>query len=162
MRRFAAVAFAFGVLAGWLLSASAGLHPPGPVRSVDLNPWMVFAHNLQVVVVLALGVATLGIVTMLVLAFNGAVLGAAAELLIASGHATQFWTAVAPHLMLEVGAFVVAGGADLRLAGALGAWLRAGTRPPAIWLARHWLAPHGLALALLSAAAQVEAYVSGF
>ena len=79
----------------------------------------IIANNVYITYgVFAFGI-TAGIGTVLVLLFNGVVLGAFAGLYASTGQGAQLLAFVAPHGVLELSAIAIAGGAGLHLASAL-------------------------------------------
>ncbi len=126
----------------------------------------IFTNNIQVAFLAFAGGLLLGLGTIAVQAYNGALLGALAGLTIGSGNFGVFVRYVVPHGILELSCFSVAGAAGLRLAAALidpgtrprGDALRAAARPAvaqvlgtAPWLivaglTEGFVTPHGLAL----------------
>ncbi len=126
----------------------------------------IFTNNIGVAFLAFAGGMTLGLGTLAVLAYNGILLGALAGITIQSGNFSVFLRYVAPHGMLELTCFMVAGAAGLRLAWAVidpgtsarGASLRAAARPAVLlalgtapWLVvagltEGFVTPHGLGL----------------
>lgn len=152
--------FAFGTAIGvamYGLGASPEIRR-GAVERLGL--WEILSTNVGVVMTMAVGVFTLGLVSVTVLFVNGVVLGVAVTSFAAAGDAHLLLTGLAPHFVPEVAAFVVAAAADLRLTGALIQWIRKGERPAWSSVLRAWGVPHVLAILLLVAAAIIEAYVS--
>jgi len=98
----------------------------GDAPYVELEPafaplWSsrIVANNVQATfVVFAFGV-TAGVGTVILLLINGVLFGAVAGVFAQEGVAATFWTFVAVHGTLEIPAFLIAGGAGLRLGGAL-------------------------------------------
>lgn len=98
----------------------------GDAPYVEMDPafaplWSstIVANNVQATfVVFAFGV-TAGVGTVVLLLVNGVLFGAVAGLFAQEGVAATFWTFVAVHGTIEVPAFLIAGGAGLRLGGAL-------------------------------------------
>ena len=79
----------------------------------------IIANNVYITYgVFAFGI-TAGIGTVLVLLFNGVILGAFAGLYASTGEGAQLLAFVAPHGVLELSAIAIAGGAGLHLAAAL-------------------------------------------
>lgn len=104
----------------------------GPVREaagrgyVDVpDPFMpvmasgVIANNVQVTFAAFAGGILAGIGTLLILLFNGVMLGSVAGLFSAHGIGMQLWSFVLPHGVVELTAVAVAGGAGLWLGSAL-------------------------------------------
>lgn len=152
-----AVGTAIGVLLHWIGN------PPGlgDGERGNLGFWEIFTTNVGVVGTMAIGVLTLGLVTVSVLFFNGVILGVVATAFIGAGDADVLWSGLAPHFVPEVAAFIVAAAADLRLVGSLARWVRRGEAPRPRWLLRAWVLPHVVVLLALLVAAVIEANVSG-
>jgi len=75
----------------------------------------VFTNNIQVSFLALAGGMALGLVTALVLVFNGTLFGAVAGLATEAGNGRVFFELVAAHGVLELSCIVVAGAAGLRL-----------------------------------------------
>lgn len=75
----------------------------------------VFLNNVRVAVLAFAAGILLGVVTIFVLAFNGANVGVAGGLFTHVGEWERFWGLILPHGLLEISAVIVAGGAGLRL-----------------------------------------------
>ena len=68
----------------------------------------IFANNLEACILLFLGGATFGILTLVILSLNGIVIGAVTEI-ISKGHSAIFIAAaIVPHGIFEVPAFIIA------------------------------------------------------
>ena len=68
----------------------------------------IFANNLEACILLFLGGATFGILTLVILSLNGIVIGAVTEI-ISKGHSALFIAAaIVPHGIFEVPAFIIA------------------------------------------------------
>ena len=79
----------------------------------------IFTNNARVALMAYAGGLTAGVLTIIVLIQNGAILGLAAGLTNQAGTGTSFWRLVAPHGVLEMSLIVVAGAAGLRTGWAL-------------------------------------------
>ncbi|MEM6471009.1 MAG: stage II sporulation protein M [Planctomycetota bacterium] len=78
-----------------------------------------FSHNLKVGL-LAMGVGVLaGIPTVLLMVYNGMILGAFASLHHNAGIYSEFWAWILPHGVTEIGAIVLCGGVGLMLGDAV-------------------------------------------
>jgi uncharacterized membrane protein SpoIIM required for sporulation len=129
----AALLFAPATLSGaWALrdpASATGLVPP-EFRDVaeEERPWRdleageqaafssyVFTNNIRVSAVAFAGGIAFGLLTALVLVFNGVVLGTVGGLMIEAGNARGFLELVTAHGVLELTCVVVAGAAGLRL-----------------------------------------------
>ena len=122
--------------ASWALrdpAAATGL-VPGQFRDVveEERPWrdlepgeqaafssFVFTNNIRVSLVAFAGGIAVGLVTALVLVFNGVLLGAVGGLMVEAGNARGFVELVTAHGVLELTCVVVAGAAGLRLGWAI-------------------------------------------
>jgi uncharacterized membrane protein SpoIIM required for sporulation len=149
----------------------AAAHPhihrlPGGATTQAALAGSIFTNNIQVAFLVFAGGLLLGLGTLAVLAYNGALLGALAGLTIGSGNFAVFVRYIVPHGILELSCFSVAGAAGLRLAAALldpgtrprGEALRAAARPAvaqvlgtAVWLivaglTEGFVTPHGVPL----------------
>jgi uncharacterized membrane protein SpoIIM required for sporulation len=136
-RRFVAASAALtfvpaAMIAGWLATSAQArdaLAPPA-LRQAYLShdfasyyssqPSAQFAaqvttNNIRVAFVAFAGGILVGVVTIVILVFNGANLGFAAGLFTAAGQQGRFLGLVAPHGLLELSAVIVAGAAGLRL-----------------------------------------------
>jgi len=87
------------------------------------DDWRMFGHyvmnNISIGLRTFAGGLLAGVGTVVVLLFNGVVIGTAAGYLQAVGHGGPFWRFVCTHGALELTAIVIAGGAGLRLGLAL-------------------------------------------
>lgn len=79
----------------------------------------VFVNNVQVAFYAFAAGITLGIGTILILAYNGALGGVAGGLFHHAGRAEVFWGLVLPHGLLEISAIIVAGAAGIGLGWSL-------------------------------------------
>jgi uncharacterized membrane protein SpoIIM required for sporulation len=122
--------------AGWALrdpAAATGL-VPAQFRDAaeEERPWrdlgggekaefssFVFTNNIRVAAVAFAGGIAFGLLTALVLAFNGVVLGAVGGLMVEAGNGRGFLELVTAHGVLELTCVVVAGAAGLRLGWSL-------------------------------------------
>jgi uncharacterized membrane protein SpoIIM required for sporulation len=130
-----------GVLAGWFAYAlrpdlRAALVPHSLFdelakgNSVDVSsPALVssgiFTSNMRVALIMFIFGVCLGIPTVLLLFFNGWMLGTLGASVHAGGYDFAFWTLIIPHGILELSIIIAAGGAGLRLGDAI---LRPGQR----------------------------------
>jgi uncharacterized membrane protein SpoIIM required for sporulation len=141
--------------AGALIVPGVPLHPTNSIGSVAT----VFEHNLEVLAWISAGAATLGLTTAAELFMNGTVLGFVSVEMIEGHHALSLVTAVGPQLPFELGAYVIAAGATLRLGWTL--WwplLSRRERGPVRWKA--WMVAQGAAVTMLLAGAVVEVLFS--
>jgi len=119
----------------------------------------IFANNLEACILLFLGGATFGILTLLILSLNGIVIGAVSEI-ISKGHSVLFIAAaIVPHGIFEIPAFIIASALGFSMAQALIAeWFgTADTSTEAQRLARSFLL---YVLPLIAVAAVVEAFIT--
>jgi uncharacterized membrane protein SpoIIM required for sporulation len=79
----------------------------------------IMTNNIRVAFFAFAGGVLLGIPAVLVLAFNGLLLGGVAGLVQVYGHSLDLWSFVLPHGLIELSVIFMAGGAGLRLADAL-------------------------------------------
>jgi stage II sporulation protein M len=118
-----------------------------------------FANNLQACILLFLGGATFGILTIFIMSLNGIVIGAIMEL-VHKDHTPLFVAAaILPHGMFEIPAFIISGALGILLAQSLIAeWYGSGdTAIAAYSYARLFLA---VVLPLVAIAATVEAFIT--
>ena len=118
-----------------------------------------FFNNLQACILLFLGGATFGILTIFIMSLNGIVIGAIMEL-VHKDHTPLFVAAaILPHGIFEIPAFIISGALGILLAQALVAeWYGNGdTAVSAIAFARLFLA---VVLPLVAVAATVEAFIT--
>jgi uncharacterized membrane protein SpoIIM required for sporulation len=76
-------------------------------------------NNVQVAIVAFAGGMTFGVMTVYSMFSNGAMLGVLAGVFQQARLSTEFWALIVPHGSLEIPAIIIAGGAGLKLAGAL-------------------------------------------
>jgi uncharacterized membrane protein SpoIIM required for sporulation len=79
----------------------------------------IFTNNIRVAFFAFAGGIAAGLITALVLMYNGVILGAVGSLAIGAGSGPVFFQLVVPHGVLELSCIVVAGAAGLRLGWAL-------------------------------------------
>ena len=79
----------------------------------------IFTNNIRVAFFAFAGGMTVGIATVLLLVYNGLILGAVGGLMTGAGNATGFIELVTAHGVLELSCIVVAGAAGLRIAWAI-------------------------------------------
>lgn len=159
---------ALGLVPGkFKAAAHAHIHAlPGGATTQGALASSIFTNNIQVAFMDFAGGLLLGVGTIAVLAYNGALLGALAGITIGAGNFSVFLRYIVPHGILELSCFAVAGAAGLRLAMALidpgdrprGEALRASARPAVVqvlgtacWLVvagltEGFVTPHALAL----------------
>ncbi len=118
-----------------------------------------FLNNLATSLLLFLGGASLGVVTVLILSVNGLLIGAVTELVRQEQGLLYIAAALVPHGIFEVPAFLIAGGLGLLLGRELMAeWHGSGDAAAgALPLARLFLR---VVVPLLAVAAVVEAFIT--
>jgi stage II sporulation protein M len=119
----------------------------------------IFANNLEACILLFLGGASFGILTMVILSLNGIVIGAITEI-ISKGHSVIFIAAaIVPHGIFEIPAFIIASALGFHLGQSLIAeWYGAAdTAIDAARLARLFLM---FVVPLIAVAAVVEAFIT--
>lgn len=111
----------------------AAAHPhlhrlPGGATTLALLASSIFTNNIKVTFLAFAGGLLLGAGTLVILAYNGVMLGALAGLSIQGGNFGVFLRYVAPHGLLELSCFTIAGAAGLRLGWAIidAGWLPRG------------------------------------
>jgi len=117
------------------------------------------ANNLEACIMLFLGGASFGILTLFILGLNGLVIGSVTEI-VSQGHSAAFIAAaLLPHGIFEIPAFIIAGALGFCMAQSLIAeWYGAGdTAEDAGKYARLFLL---YVLPLISVAALVEAFIT--
>ena len=120
---------------------------------------MIFVNNIEACVLLFLGGATFGILTLLILSLNGIVIGAVTEI-VSKGHSALFIAAaIVPHGIFEIPAFIIASTLGFCMAQSLIAeWYGgADTAADALRLSRLFLL---YVLPLIAVAALVEAFIT--
>lgn len=118
-----------------------------------------FANNLQACILLFLGGATFGILTIFIMSLNGIVIGAIMEL-VHKDHTPIFVAAaIVPHGIFEIPAFIISGALGILLAQSLIAeWYGSGDSAVAAYaFARLFLT---VVLPLVAVAASVEAFIT--
>ncbi len=126
--------------------------------------WMlfltIFLNNLVACVTLYLGGATFGLLTLLVIASNGLVIGGIVEI-IREEQGTGFILAgILPHGVLEIPAVLVSAGLGLLLAEALGHELLAGSEDAAGEALRYGRIFMRFVVPFVAVAAAVEAFIT--
>jgi uncharacterized membrane protein SpoIIM required for sporulation len=118
-----------------------------------------FWHNLGVLVWLATGLCTGGLLTVAVLGLNGIVLGWVVGKELAGDNVQALLTGVLPHFPFEITAYVISAAASMRLGTELLTWIRRRSEFSALgW--RTWVQVQTVAVGLLLVAAIVEANIS--
>jgi stage II sporulation protein M len=121
---------------------------------------MLFANNLEACILLFLGGATCGILTVFILSLNGLVIGAIIEI-VHHDHSPVFVaTAILPHGIFEVPAFVIAGALGLCLAWSFVAEWKTGVADMAAYAQGYARLFILYVLPLVAVAACVEAFIT--
>jgi stage II sporulation protein M len=118
-----------------------------------------FVNNLEACILLFLGGASFGILTLFIMSLNGIVIGSVTEI-VSQGHSAAFIAAaLLPHGIFEIPAFIIAGALGFCMAQSLIAeWYGAAdTAADAGRLARIFLL---YVLPLIAVAAVVEAFIT--
>jgi uncharacterized membrane protein SpoIIM required for sporulation len=101
-------------------AAHAHVHRlPSGATTLAVLASSIFTNNIQVTFLAFAGGLLLGVGTLAVLAYNGVMIGTLAGLTIQAGNFSVFVRYIAPHGILELSCFTVAGAAGLRLAWAM-------------------------------------------
>lgn len=79
----------------------------------------IFTHNIEIAFLVFVGGITLGLMTALLLVYNGVILGIVAGLAVGSGNGSVFIQLVAPHGLLEMSCITVSGCLGFRVARVL-------------------------------------------
>ncbi len=118
-----------------------------------------FANNLEACILLFLGGASFGILTIFIMSLNGILIGAIMEIISKEHSALFVAAALVPHGIFEIPAFILSGALGILLAQSLIAeWYGSGdTADAACVFARLFLAT---VLPLVAAAAVVEAFIT--
>jgi stage II sporulation protein M len=119
----------------------------------------IFVNNLEACVFLFLGGASLGLITLLIIALNGIVIGGVTGIVGAERGLPFMVAAIIPHGIFEIPAFIIAGALGLSLAQAFWGEIR-GTgdmAASAVPLGRTFLT---VVLPLVLLAAAIEAFVT--
>jgi stage II sporulation protein M len=103
-------AYCGGVIIG--IVASKQVYQNALTHPHQIAALAIIQHNATVLGIMFLGIITLGIVTLGVLFLNGALLGLTLGVYTLRGKLFPLLFALAPHGILEVGAFLLAGYAD--------------------------------------------------
>ena len=143
-----------GGVAAWALPG-AQLNPTNNIGSAV----EIFLHNLVVLGFISAGSATLGMTTAGALILNGGVLGFVGIELVERHQMAMFMTAVGPQLGLEVGAYVIAAGATLRLGWSIW-WPLVSRRSGGRVQWRQWIVAETAAILMLWGGAVMEASFS--
>lgn len=163
----AAAVFAVGLLGG-IAVVAAGFDMVGFFQGflpedVELSWWFVFQNNVTVLLVpiVGVGLLTLGVVTVLILAFNGVVVGGVVAQVASDAGVGLVLALIVPHGVFELPAFWIGGGVTFRVVHLLAKRVR-GTRErfltgPEVGRA---LLLVGLAVVMLAIAAAIEVYVT--
>ncbi len=115
-RMFLPEQFREGVADGFRRSAQAreSMAAVSPLLSAFIG-----INNVWVAILAFAGGMTAGVLTVYSLVMNGMLIGVLAAVFSQAGLSLDFWALIVPHGAIEIPAIVIAGGAGLRLAGAL-------------------------------------------
>lgn len=80
---------------------------------------LIITNNVKVAIIAFAGSATLGVLTIYIIATNGLLLGGMAALFTNAGFGGDFWATIAPHGVIELTAIQIAGAAGLLIAAAI-------------------------------------------
>ena len=118
-----------------------------------------FANNLEACILLFLGGASFGILTIFIMSLNGIVIGAIMEIISKDHSALFVAAALVPHGIFEIPAFIISGALGILLAQVLiSEWYGTGDAAPAAYAyARLFIV---FVLPLVFAAAMVEAFIT--
>ncbi|MDY6819325.1 MAG: stage II sporulation protein M [Halobacteriales archaeon] len=121
---------AMAVVSADALAAAAETVDASSLFPAVLTPWTIFANNVVVVALIALGGISFGLLTVVVLFFNGVVLGIV--LVGSAGEGGLFPTLalILPHGIIELSAFFLVGGIAYRISWRLIAYLRGADSTP--------------------------------
>ena len=79
----------------------------------------IITNNIRVAIVAFAGCATLGLLTLWIIFFNGLMLGSVGALFTNAGFGADYWATVAPHGVIELTAIQIAGGAGLLISAGI-------------------------------------------
>jgi len=88
-------------------------------QSSPLMATQIITNNIRVAAVAFAGCATLGVLTVYIILFNGLMLGAVGALFTNAGFGTDFWATVAPHGVIELSAIQISGAAGLLISAGI-------------------------------------------
>jgi uncharacterized membrane protein SpoIIM required for sporulation len=80
---------------------------------------LIITNNVKVAIIAFAGCATLGALTIYIIATNGLMLGGMGALFANAGFGRDFWATIAPHGVIELTAIQIAGAAGLLIAAAI-------------------------------------------
>ena len=86
-----------------------------PIPSAAISAY-IMTNNIRVAIFAFAGGATLGLLTVYFLFYNGLIIGSLAAVFWQSGKFYEFWAFIVPHGMLELTAIFIAGGSGLLMA----------------------------------------------
>lgn len=120
-----------------------------------------FLNNLQACVLLFLGGATFGLITIFVIGTNGLVIGAILQLVTGEKGLLYVSAAILPHGIFEIPAFIIAGALGFTLAGGMWMELRGegDAASTALSIGSRFLS---LVVPLVAVAALVEAFITPY
>lgn len=117
-------AAAYAILPDALIPAQIkkSLHDSNFAFDPQASPLMatqIITNNIRVAAVAFAGCATLGILTVYIILFNGLMLGAVGALFTNAGFGADFWATVAPHGVIELCAIQISGAAGLLISAGI-------------------------------------------
>lgn len=112
-----------------LAGAADTLQTP-PLYPDTLTVWAIFSNNVVALAVIAGGVVSFGLVTLVGLFFNGLLIGTVAYVGLANGDLLRVLALVLPHGVVELPAFFLVGGVAYRVTWRLVSYLRGATERP--------------------------------
>ncbi len=147
--------------------------PAGPIRKSlhdsnfaiarDERPMMsafIITNNIRVTAFCFAGAATLGALTLYVIAQNGLMLGGLAVMFTKAGFGTDFWATIAPHGVIELTAIQLAGAAGLLIAAGVLTPGRLRRRDAIALAGRRAAVLFGGVVSMLCVAGTIEGFVS--
>lgn len=112
-----------------LADATGGVQTPA-LYPDTLTVWSVFSNNVVALAVIAGGVVSFGLLTLVGLFFNGLLIGTVVYLGVANDTLAQVLALVLPHGVVELSAFFIVGGVAYRITWQLVSYLRGGFPHP--------------------------------
>jgi stage II sporulation protein M len=106
---------------GGLADVLEGMEAPFPDR---ITFWVIVTNNLRVLAIIALGLISFGVVSGVVLLFNGLVVGFVVGGAATQGRLLETFALIVPHGVFELGAFFLVGGLTFRVTHRLLNYLR--------------------------------------
>jgi uncharacterized membrane protein SpoIIM required for sporulation len=156
---------AFALMPSELIPAHIrkSLHDSNFAFSAQLAPMMsafIITNNVRVAMIAFAGAATLGALTVYIIAFNGLMLGTLGGLFTNAGFGTDFWVTISPHGVIELLAIQIAGAAGLLIAAGVLAPGRLKRKDAMVLNARRAAILFGGVCSMLLVAGTIEGFVS--